>query len=455
MSDVLLFVPGLLGSELIDDEGKVWPGSLWNGIVGFSEERFLRLLELDLKVGGIVEKAAGIVDIYAQWIWAFSHLRRGGKTLFSRTSNPPTLYTAPYDWRLDVADAAQASLAPVLRQIHQHWGANAEIHIVAHSFGGLLVRYYLQSGNFNGEPAFGKIRTFATFGTPHNGAPVALAAALGLHATNFMSIDQSKRLANDPRYPALYQLFPLFDAIWRRMAGGYLQPISLSDRQFATQKLNLIDASLDKAIALRQAIDLNTKPLPQGLRTFLLVGTRFDTITHFFWDGNAAQKVETRDGGDGTVSIQGAFLPGLQMQVSGESHVDLVSAPEARLSLQGLFDAQGILAPGQLMLSVRDRSVTADGTVHLRIHADGNISAFQGELAWERAVLSPDQTELSNANFAVATAPAPRALRYVGPDVEAMMLRLPAPSMTGVYRLVLRIQGDPDLKSEAFVVRPS
>ena len=457
MTNVLLFVPGLLGSELSDDEGKVWPGSLWNGIVGFSEERFQRLLKPNLKVGGIVERAAGVIDIYAQWIWALTHLRRAGNLLFSRTSNPPTLYTAPYDWRLEVADAVRVSFAPVLRQIHQDWGANAQIHIIAHSFGGLLARYYLQSGNFNGEPAFSNIRTFATFGTPHNGAPVALAGALGLHATSFMSINQSKRLANDPRYPALYQLFPVFDApvVWKRMSGGYLQPISLSDRQFATQSLNLIDANLDKAMTFRQAIDLNSRPLPQGLRTFLLVGTRFDTITHFFWDGNAPQKVETRDAGDGTVSIQGAFLPGFQMQFSGQSHVDLVAAPEARLLLQGLFDATGILAPGKLMLTVRDRSVVADGIVHLRIHADGNVSTFAGELAWERAVLPPGQTELTDANFAAAVAPAPRAVRYSGPDAEALMLQLAAPSTTGIFRLILRVQGESDVKSEAFVVRPS
>jgi hypothetical protein len=44
MTSIVLFVPGLLGSELIDDQGKVWPGSLWNGIVGFNEQRFQRLL---------------------------------------------------------------------------------------------------------------------------------------------------------------------------------------------------------------------------------------------------------------------------------------------------------------------------------------------------------------------------------------------------------------------------
>lgn len=461
MTDVLLFVPGLLGSELNDDEGKVWPGSLWQGVVGFDDAHFKRLLKPNLKVGGIVETAAGVVNIYARWIRAFTHLIRDNALLFPREHNPPKLYTAPYDWRIDVAQAVQVSLVPVLRRIHQDWGNNAKIHIVAHSFGGLLTRYYLQSGKFNGEPAFDNIRTFATFGTPHNGAPVALAAALGLHATNFMNVEQSKQLANDPRYPALYQLFPLFDApmIWREK-GGYLQPISLSDRAFAVQKLKLIAASLDKAAGFRQEIDLISKPLPPRILTFLLVGTRFDTITHFSWneDNQDIQKVETRDGGDGTVSIQGAFLPGFQMQFSGESHVDLVAAPEARLSLQGIFNATGILAPPKLMLTVRDRSVVVDEAVHARIHAaDGDVGTLRGEIAWERATPPAGQVEFTDAtpNFTVVAAPAPKPVTYSGPDAEALMLRLAAPSITGMYRLVLRIQGQADVKSEAFAVRPN
>jgi hypothetical protein len=146
------------------------------------------------------------------------------------------------------------------------------------------------------------------------------------------------------------------------------------------------------------------------------------------------------------------------MQFSGQSHVDLVAAPEARLSLQGLFGATGILAllaPHKLMLTVRDRSVVAEGTVQLRIHADGNVPTFAGELSWERAAPRPDGAELTDADFAAAAAPAPQAVRYSGPDAEALMLRLVAPTATGIYRLVLRVQGEPDVKSAAFVVRPS
>ena len=58
MPDVLVFVPGLLGSELYDDQGKVWPGSLI-GVFGFDDEHFRRLLAPNLRVGGLVEMVGG------------------------------------------------------------------------------------------------------------------------------------------------------------------------------------------------------------------------------------------------------------------------------------------------------------------------------------------------------------------------------------------------------------
>ena len=190
--------------------------------------------------------------------------------------------------------------------------------------GGLVSRYYLQSGKFTADPGFSSIKTFITFGTPHNGAAVALAGALGLHKTSFMSIEQSKQLANDARYPALYQTFPLFNAplIWKSMPRGRLEPITLSDTQFVTEKLHLNKQNLDRASTFRRSLD--AAPIPKEIRCFLLIGSRFETITHFFWTGNTLQKEETPDGGDGTVSIEGAYLGGTQVQFTGESHIELI-----------------------------------------------------------------------------------------------------------------------------------
>ncbi|KJC34762.1 hypothetical protein [Bradyrhizobium sp. LTSP857] len=459
MTKVLLFVPGLLGSELLDDEGMVWPGSLYNGIVGFDEARFQRLLNPKLTLGEVIGKVGYVVDIYAQWLKAFSRLRnkKNRQAMFSDADK--TLYTAPYDWRIDLTKSAEERLAPKIREIDADWNGKAEIHIVAHSMGGLVTRYYLQSGKFANEPGFAAIRSLTTFGTPHNGAPVALAGALGLHAADFLSAEQSKRLANDSRYAALYQTFPLQHEpiIWKREDEGGLEPISLSDRAFAVNQLKLDAATLDLAQAFREAIDIVKMPIPAHVRTFLMIGTRFSTITHFVWNGGIVDKIETDSAGDGTVSLQGAFLPGHQIQFTDKSHVGLITAYEARLAFQELFDADGLLAAEdeRFDITVQDVVVAIQAPFEALIQSSSPATSLQGELSWERAVQQPGKAELDESDFKPAAPPAPKPIRYTGPPMGGTVLRLTAPATTGIYRLVLTIAGQSDSRSMPFMVRPS
>lgn len=457
MTNVLLFVPGLLGSELLDNQGKIWPGSLFQGVVGFDDAHFARLLAPNLKVGGIVEKAAGVVNVYGKWLDAFEKLTLNGKKLFSRKSNPKTLYTAPYDWRIDLMETAEKALATIIDQVHADHGNQLELHVVAHSLGGLQVRYYLQSGKFNQRPGFGKIVSFTTFGTPHNGAPVALAGALGLHKTNFMSLEQSQKLAKDPRYPALYQTFPRTDEpiFWARPANDKLQPKTLSDQAFVTNVLKLEPQNFAKVKALQAAIDLAQHPLPKAIRTFLLVGTRFDTITHFEFANDKLFKVETPDAGDGTVSLQGAYLPGFQMQFTGEAHVDLIDSGKARSAFQRLFGADGLafLEVGRINLSVRDQVVSPGGRVQVALLAEGGVRKVKGRLSWEKAKLKQGAEEFAEESFGAVADPPPTPLVYDGPEAQSIMVEMKAPDTTGIYRIVLKRDGQADEHSPAFVVR--
>ncbi len=85
MAEVLIFVPGLEGSELWDDQGKVWPGTLADGAFGFSDEKFARLCDPDLEARDILRTAIGVIDVYASWIDTFSSLsdRETGDRMFS------------------------------------------------------------------------------------------------------------------------------------------------------------------------------------------------------------------------------------------------------------------------------------------------------------------------------------------------------------------------------------
>jgi hypothetical protein len=89
LQDVLVFVPGLLGSELY---GKVWPGSFIGGVFGFDEGHFRRLLAPNLRVGGFVETVGGIVDIYRRWLRAFAYSPALGGSSFLTAPGAASLH---------------------------------------------------------------------------------------------------------------------------------------------------------------------------------------------------------------------------------------------------------------------------------------------------------------------------------------------------------------------------
>lgn len=72
-----------------------------------------------------------------------------------------------FQWRTSERfEDGAADLATAIRKIHQQTGQR--VHIIAHSFGGLLARTYLQ-GLASGEPYGDDVASLVTIGTPHSG----------------------------------------------------------------------------------------------------------------------------------------------------------------------------------------------------------------------------------------------------------------------------------------------
>lgn len=68
----------------------------------------------------------------------------------------------------DARDGIEGLAAQLQREIEAKWGKNASIHIIAHSMGGLVSRYYLQElGGYQ------HCQTLSTLATPHHGTKAA------------------------------------------------------------------------------------------------------------------------------------------------------------------------------------------------------------------------------------------------------------------------------------------
>jgi hypothetical protein len=435
MTDVLLFVPGIMGSELWDGEGKVWPGSLTDGLFGYSDAKFERLCSTDLEPRDIIRQAAGVVEVYEPWIKILSSLRPRGVhgSMFSEGGPKPTLICVPFDWRKPVEEAAER-LAKAVTRAHELHGDDAVIHIAAHSLGGLVSRYFLQSGKFDARAGFGQVAQLLTFGTPHRGAPVALAGAVGLHKAQFLNAGQTQALANDDRYPSLYQLFPFegSSTIWDRSVGGRLAPLDVfSDRAFAA-KLGLNTKSLDAAASFHAAL--------QGawpkLRRFLFVGTRYATPTHFLWDGARLQVVETDDGGDKAVPLHCSVVEHEQIRFTDKSHGAILESDQAKWALQDIFNAEGVLAISAetvVELSLAETVAESRRPIELVLTVKGPGAGLEGTLYLERARPAPGAETVAETDFTTFREYA-RRIDYSGPDLTSLHVKLEGVVGPAIFR---------------------
>jgi pimeloyl-ACP methyl ester carboxylesterase len=464
-TDILVFIPGTLGSELWEANDKVWPGTLAEGIGGYGQQRFQQLLKPGLEPRDIVRSAAsGIIGIYKSWIEAFQAISRGGNTIFREKPSaglPKTLYVFPYDWRLDLRDTAKrldAFLEDIVKKT-----PDVDIHLVCHSMGGVVARYYLESGKYANQAALAQISLLATLGTPHNGAPVAFAGAAGLHKASFLSVAQTQQLANDTRYPSLYQLFPIASQsfIWSWDPKYALQNFAADDATLVNH-LGLTASSLD---AWRQFRTGLTGQRPKHVRYFFIIGSRQETLVRLRWTppSNVAASLtieELDDSGDGTVPLLGAMDTGTQCQFVGKSHVSLIETQPARATLAALFGATTLFgeeAEAKITLAVRDTAVTTADSIRVLIEFAPAVNRFKGDLAFQRdttPAAAADQDVVPK--FVDFPGGPPILVELAGVGFTHVNLKAPAIKITGIYRPVLRQGGGAaDIVGPAFAVQPA
>src|SRR5262249_48229867 len=140
MTTVAVLIPGIMGPELRLDGELVWPGPIHSLVLPY--RKMDKLLNPDLTATDLIRSYAFSLQ-YQALIDDLGELgfREGDRTLF----------VFPYDWRKSNEQAA-ARLADLLDRVIEFHGMDAEVNLIAHSMGGLIARYYLESGVFADRP---------------------------------------------------------------------------------------------------------------------------------------------------------------------------------------------------------------------------------------------------------------------------------------------------------------
>jgi len=428
-----------MGSVLTLNGEVIWPGPLESLILAYKKMK--QLLDPELVAADIIRS----FSVSVQYEALINDLSTWG---FKEGKN---LYVCPYDWRKCNENAAEV-LATLIDKAYAANGTDSDITLVAHSMGGLVSRYYLESGKFNARPAFTAVHNLITLGTPHRGAPLALTAAMGMEKRLFLSADQVKELVNDARYPSLYQLMPspVEPFAWDDTLGKEYSPVDVYDPAVAG-KLGLNQQNLDAARAFRAVLDQG-KP-PAGVRYFFFGGTR-QVTTSYVYVGATVRKMDIEDAGDGTVPAWSSGLgSGVQCQPVGGEHATIYKNDGLRQTLARLLGYSAMLTAAAAIqgveVAIRERVSEPQQPVHVALSFRSSVTKVQGRIRLERA-------QVNAAGEFSGYAPYGRTypITYQGMNAEKLNLAFDAPEKPALYKVIFesadaKLQGQDDLFVQA------
>jgi pimeloyl-ACP methyl ester carboxylesterase len=376
----VVFVPGIMGSQLLRPDGtEVWL-NLGN-VVGHHDLRlpgrlpFVRSRD-DLQPGLLVGTDAFLPRAFGFTEYAdFLELMEAAK--FEPGLGRGHRYAVfAYDWRRDLVEAARG-LAERLEGLAAEMGdPDARFHLVGHSMGGLVVRYYLRFGGEaprKSEPVRwrGARRAASALlvATPNGGGIAALGAILNGERVGFSHSTLAASVVR--RMPSIYQLLPpagtgalvdpdgrvlpdaLHDAAtWERFGWG---PFAPDADEAAAADRSFVAAALDRARAVHEALARparTTCPVPVCVLGGDCVLTAARAIvgegpvgTPPRFEAHSEREQELLfEAGDGRVtrsSVLGTHLPAASASPAGCGYPEVTQAFIGNVDHHGLYGDAG------------------------------------------------------------------------------------------------------------------
>jgi pimeloyl-ACP methyl ester carboxylesterase len=351
LGDVVVLLPGILGSVLERDGKDVWAPSA--GAIGralWTLGRSITSLELtadpweqdDLGDGVTASRLVDGVHLIPGF-WAIDVYGGIGRMLTDAFDLVPgeTYLELPYDWRRDNRVAARRLQRLVDEKLHAQRQRNpdAKVILIGHSMGGLVARWYLEClGGWQDA------RALITLGTPHRGS---------LNAVDFLVNGFVKKLgplkvADLSRLlrslTSVYQLLPIYPCIDVGAGNQRVAEITLPgvDQARAQSALTDFHRAIEAAVGQRP-------PNPYALHS--VVGITQGTKQSGRLAGDRLTMLQSYDGedmgGDGTVPRASATPietdddePPYQPMYSSEVHGSLQVAEAVQTQLLGILTAR-------------------------------------------------------------------------------------------------------------------
>ena len=351
LGDVVVLLPGILGSVLQRDGNDVWapsPGAVARGL--WTLGRSVKSLQLttdpwevdDLGDGVTAPRLMSGVHL-VPGLWSID-VYAGISAMITDTFDvvPGETYIEfPYDWRRDNRVAARRLQRLAEEKLHaqrQH-NPDAKLILIGHSMGGLVARYFLECLGGRADT-----RMLITFGTPHRGS---------LNAADFLVNGFVKKLGPLKvadlstllrSLTSVYQLLPIYPCIDVGRGHERVAEVDLPnvDRARATTALEDFHRAIEAGAATHDVGDYaihSVVGITQGTKqSGVLDGDRLVLVERYGDDDM---------GGDGTVPRVSStpietddLQPAYQPMYSSEQHGSLQLAEAVQTQLRGILTAR-------------------------------------------------------------------------------------------------------------------
>ncbi|WP_197041892.1 lipase/acyltransferase domain-containing protein [Sandarakinorhabdus oryzae] len=394
---MIIVIPGIMGSTLVDLDGKeLWgvkPGTLLTSIIRLG--RNFDKLRLPSGIGDeaapdgvrpgalipiphIVGKLFGTEGYGRLVAW----LEQRFDVRQPQDGVPGNLITFPYDWRLSNranARRIETELVPMLEAWRKASGnPDAKFRFICHSMGGLVARWFTEV--LGGREL---TRQIITIGTPHRGAAEALVRLSNGFDPGFGPI-KIPLTGIIRSLPSAHQLLPTYRCVADDGGPKRISEVTIPD---------IDTAMLTDALAFHATIlDHAKQETPADYRKFALKGIEQPTTTGARFVGGRLEPMNQLDAqdrrGDGTVPRISSHMPEWQDDAYagafGQQHATLQSDGNLHRQLFAILTAQeletygagenlfGLELPEVVQagqsLPVTVTSSTGDGSLPLRVH---------------------------------------------------------------------------------------
>ncbi|MEV7680552.1 hypothetical protein AB0O64_18685 [Streptomyces sp. NPDC088341] len=328
--DLVVFVPGVLGSVLREEDGRdVW--NLAPGVAGrvlFGMESYFERLTLPPGVGDEAPEGGPSAltpgDLLREprsWPGLMPHIAYKKLAAHLEGLAEGRVAVFPYDWRLSNRYSARRLQAFVERELGRWRERRAalgdpeepKVVFVCHSMGGLVTRYYLEV--LGGREV---ARSVVTLGTPYAGAVKAVQALTGTFPRGKLLRVPERlrtRLVEAARsMPSVHQLLPTYQCVSDHPDGTRLDAVPVP---------GLDSAMVRDAFAFRRELDEYTRKNAEADRAagrseayqlFPVGGRGEPTVVRLSLSAETIRYADRFEGdrrwlGDGTVACASATPP--------------------------------------------------------------------------------------------------------------------------------------------------